>query len=127
MTAMKSIAIYLNRQIQNSQLQHIKNHYLEKDYTDQIFTCGYENENVDLSQFANMGEYHLNFFDGIILFLSPEDLADHSHIKCLKHLLIEKKDLPKIDKKYMQDVSIFILDKNKIRGAKNAELQSVFR
>ena len=61
------------------------------------------------------------------MFLSPEDLADHSHIKCLKHLLIEKKDLPKIDKKYMQDVSIFILDKNKIRGAKNAELQSVFR
>jgi hypothetical protein len=124
---MKSIAIYLNEQIQNNQLQNIKNYYLEKDYADQIFTCGYENKNVDLTQFANIATYNLNFFDGIILFLKVEDLEDHSYIKCHKHLLVEKKDLPKIDKKHMQDVSIFILDKNKIRGAKNAELQSVFR
>lgn len=84
---------------------------------------------IDFSKYAIVNFYNImKEFDNELIFIGKEDynLRAENVKQIRKKLFIEKENLPKIT--VIENTEVFILDKtSKIRKAKNAELQSIFR
>jgi len=84
---------------------------------------------IDFSKYAIVNFYNImKEFDNELIFIGKEDynLRAENVKQIRKKLFIEKENLPKIT--LIENTEVFILDKtSKIRKAKNAELQSIFR
>lgn len=83
-------------------------------------------KSLPIGNFAAINFYHLYYAQDLqLMFLDYKDYNNKADsIKCPKILVVEKSDLMKVNK--LKDTSVIISEKNKLRKAKNAELQPLF-
>jgi hypothetical protein len=87
-----------------------------------------KNHKIPKTKYACINFYHMSYYQEKIIFLNHKDFNKRSaDLICEKTVVINKENLIQLDKSLMNNVNVLIKDNNKIRKAKNAEIQSVLR
>ena len=121
-----SIAVYTTHNTELSKIENIMDSLnLEKSYF-----LAYNNFIPQITNKACINFYHIiNQVQHHVLFLNHLDFNEGSHyFSGRKILVISKSDIINVDKNVVDNTTeVFFEENNKIRKAKNAELQSIFR
>ena len=121
-----SIAVYTTHNTELSKIENtIDSLNLEKSYF-----LAYNNFIPQITNKACINFYHtINQVQHPVLFLNHLDFNEGSHyFSGRKILVISKSDIINVDKNVVDNTTeVFFEENNKIRKAKNAELQSIFR
>lgn len=121
------LGIYVRKQPDLSIVNKVVSFFKEDEI---FFAVETELKDIELpmNDMACINFYHLAYYKEKILFLDEEDFNKRAGFSIgQKIVLVKKQNLVKLDKNLTKDTQVFILDKENIRKAKNAELQSVLR
>lgn len=121
-----SIAVYITHQTELSKIEKVIDSLkLEKSYF-----LAYNSLIPRITNKASINFYHvINQVQHPVLFLNHQDFNEGAlYFSGKKILVVSKSDIINVDKNVVDNNTvIFFEDNNKIRKAKNAELQPVFR
>lgn len=121
------LGIYVRKQPDLSLINKSLSFFKEED---PFFATETELKGIEMpiNDLACINFYRLSHYREKILFLNEEDFNKRAGFTIAqKIVLVKKQNLVKLDKNLIKDTQILLLDKENIRKAKNAELQSVLR
>lgn len=124
-----SICVAIGKNTKESEITRALEYYDNEDIffaLDEIPT----NYRIQTEKYACVMFNHIVYsFDGRVVFLNHNDYNAISHItqKQKKTLFVDKEKLKEVNGSLIKNTEVLLCNKNNIRKAKNAELQSLFR
>jgi len=122
------IGIYINNKSDLSSLYDIVN--FVKEDQDDIFLVVDDilQIPIPIADFACINWRYVRTYFNRMLFLNAEDFnSKASELYCLAAVVVDKKDIMKINKQSKMQPTIIINDTKGLRKAKNAEIQQLYR
>lgn len=123
---MKNVGIYVSYNgSKERELLALLHNYLSQDSNNSVFMFTDSAMMSPLPEIASVNSYLMDWSKCDVVFTNAEDFEKHKHKAVNSLFACDKKTLSTLSKELVNQAEVLIVDlpKNKIRKAKNAELQ----